>query len=127
MTDSLNCHRFIILSIRQPQHVIICFTETAHQTQNILRWSPQLYPGCAVHVIKPRVQFFVEDIPIIVLDEPLIHSELQPLCCNNIPPAVHISKADFGGFEFVFKSVRLISAVPVDAFCSDSFWTHNPS
>ena len=86
-----------------------------------------MYPGCAVHATKPRVQSFVEDIPIIVLDEPLIPSEMQPLCCTKIPPAVHISKADFGGFELVFKSVRLISAVPVDAVCSGSFWTHNPS
>ena len=96
---------------------MLCFIESAHQTQNNFNWSPQLYPGCAVHVIKPRVQPFIEDIPIIVLDEPLILSELQPLYCTNITPAVHMSKADFGGFEFVSKSVRLIPAVPVDAVC----------
>ena len=126
MTDSPTCHQLIILSIPQSQHVMLCFTESAHQT-NIFKSSPQSYPGCAVHVIKHRVQSFVEAIPIIVLEEPFITSELQPLCCTNIPPAVHMSKADFGGFEFVFKSVRLISAVPVDAVCSGSFWTHSPS
>ena len=68
MTDSPTCHRFIILAIPQSQHVMLCFTKSAHQTKNNFKWSPQLYPGCAVDVIKPRVQSFVEDIKIILLD-----------------------------------------------------------
>ena len=108
MTDSPISHRLIICPYRKFN--VFCFASPrAHiKLKKKVYWPPQLYPGCAVHVIKTRVLSFVEDI-------------------QSFPPAVHIFKADFGGFEFVFKSVCLISAFPVDVVCFGSFWTHNPS
>ena len=42
MTDSPTRHRFIILSIPQSQHVMLCFTKSSNQTQNFHKWSPPL-------------------------------------------------------------------------------------
>ena len=93
MTNSPTCHRFLVLSIPESRHLMLCFTKNAQQTQTVLKWSPQVYPGCAVHVINPSVQSYVENNPVIVLNEPFIPSAVQSVPQFNIPPPVNMSKA----------------------------------
>ena len=118
MSESPVCHRFIVLSIPGTRHVMLCFTENAHQTQTVLKWSPRICPGSRVIVVSPRVQSFMEDNPVIVLKEPLIPTADGIDEIFQVPPPVNMTKAQFSGFDFVTKSFFLMSAAPVDGVCS---------
>ena len=121
MTESPSCHRFIVLSIPETRHILLCFTENAIQTQKVLKWSANIFPGCRVWVNSPRVQSFVQDNAIIIVNEPLIPLSCQEIEYNNVFPPINMVKAQYSGFDFVSRSVYLRSAVPVDGTCSGSF------
>ena len=121
MVESPSCHRFLVLSIPGSRHVLLCFTENASQTQKVLKWSPNIYPGCQVWVMNPRVQSFVQDNAIIILNEPLIPLPDQQSENVNVFPPVNMVKAQYSSFDFVSTSVHLRSAVPVDGVCAGSF------
>ena len=112
-------NRFHAFGVPSSPHVILMFTSKESDSRELLRFSAQFRPGSELFIIRPTVESNMAQNLVVRSREPLLPVKTLTMVTRCLPPA-NVSHESFLHFDFVTKSLELISATFVDNVCGGS-------
>ena len=119
-THTQHYDRFHAFGVPHTRNVVLMFTTKEQTSRHLLGFSKLLRPGGHVIAVMPRQEGQIVQSPLITVNDPLLPIESKMENEVSVAPPPTVLQASYNYFDFVSKSVYIISATPVDNTCSGS-------
>ena len=117
-TVQQNYDRFHAFGVPETRNVVLMFTETEQASRDFLRYSKELKPGMDTVVILPRVDGQIVQSPLLKVPDPVLPIDTPLSNSVIVKPPNKVAQASYNFFDFVSRSVFVVSASPIDNTCS---------